>query len=283
MDNNSTILDTLIYSDIFNYPLTADEMWYYLHTDCLVSKTTFTNLLKKHKDFATDGKYFFLQEREKIVSQREKLCAINQKKMQYVQKIARLLTLIPTLECIGVSGSVAMLSAKENDDVDLFFITKPRTLWFSRLLVLCFLRVFGVARKRGDKKTKNKICANMFLDRSALLFSPARQNLYTAHEIAQLKVLFDKNSCYQAFLQANRWIHIFLYNVPIVKEKRAYKYHNNLFLKLLEYIAEKIQRWYMKKYQTHEEITKQLLAFHPLPYDACIQEEYDKKKKAYGL
>lgn len=51
------------------------------------------------------------------------------------QKYIRRITWIPGLEMISVVNSLSMFATHNNSDIDLFIISKPRTIWIVRLLV----------------------------------------------------------------------------------------------------------------------------------------------------
>lgn len=283
MDNNNNILATLLYSDLFDYPLTKEELWYYLHIDHAIEKKVFEKLLSAKRGFDTDGQYYFLPKRKNIVKRRESLKALNEKKIQYAKKIIDFLHFIPTIDLIGISGSVAMKSGEKDADIDLFILAHAGTMWLTRFVVVFFLRILGIARRRKSKQSGNLFCTNMFLGSFDLTFSQQRQTFYTAHELAQLMVLFDRDNWYSMLLQENAWMKRLLYNAFPVHHTSRIKKKVWYFLVPLEFVAKKIQLWYIQKHQTHEEVTDHLLAFHPHPYDVIILKKYEQRRKAYGL
>ena len=55
----------------------------------------------------------------------------------------------------------------------------------------------------------NTICLNLWLDESALEIPVDQRNLYTAHELAQMKPRVNKDGTYEKMMWANRWGKIF--------------------------------------------------------------------------
>jgi hypothetical protein len=102
--------------------------------------------------------------------------------------------------------------ADKEDDIDFFIITKKDTLFKTRLLVLLALQLLGLRRKRLEKNPADKICVNFLIDETKLSFSKDKRDIYTAHEILQIKPLFFRDNIYSRFLKANTWVYNFLPN-----------------------------------------------------------------------
>ena len=119
---------------------------------------------------------------------------------------------IPTIKFIGISGGLALENATKDDDIDLFIIVKKGTLFTTRFWILALLEWKKLRRKRGDRYPANKVCVNLLVDESRLLWSAKKRDLYIAHEIAQIKPLFERDNSYQKFMDSNIWIRKFLPN-----------------------------------------------------------------------
>jgi len=124
----------------------------------------------------------------------------------------RVLRLIPFIKMVAVTGNLAMRNANQEDDIDFLIITQRKRLWLSRFLAVVLLELLGKRRRPEEKEVKDKICLNMFLDEDHLEMSEKQQNLFSAHEILQLKSLYEKDKFYDKFLDQNRWVKKFLAN-----------------------------------------------------------------------
>lgn len=293
MEVKKSVVATLAYADIFNYPLSLSEVFKYL----VVEKPISQKLLKKALGeipfiINKDGLYCF-SDRKMLIKIRQVRGKISKKKQKKAKRIAKLLSVIPTISLIGISGAVAMDNAAVDDDIDFFIVTKTNSLWLTRFLILMLLNLTGNARKRNNLYAKDKICLNMLLDESGLSFAKAKQTLYTAHEIIQMKPIFVRNATYQLFLASNRWVKNYLPNAVDIKilgyptslklrgaSKDIAKKEQENF-NILEVVAQKFQLWYMKA-RTRETVTKHLLAFHPRDYEYEIMEAYKGRVKKYG-
>lgn len=282
---NDAIVTTLSYSDIFDYPLTKAELWRYLTLSKPILYRTFDTALAR-ASIKEKSHLFFLPGRSGLVRERLKRQKISKKKLKNAQPVLQMLQKIPTIEFIGISGSLAMHNAENNADIDLFIITKPQTLWLTRLLVLSFLQFKRMRRKRQGRKSKNMICVNMLLDTNHLSFPKSRQNLYTAHEIMQVKPFFSRNNTYERFLKKNTWIRKFLPNSFPKTALRLMTFSQTskaIPLHFMEKLAKVMQIWYMKKHITKEYVSDGFVAFHPQDYTNYVLSELEKRKKKYGL
>ncbi len=195
------IVATLLYYDIFSFPLRVEEMLRYAHEPL--------NDVPPHGAWwDSRDALWFLKGRAHYIERRAQLTNASIGKLRRARKFARLLQIVPGVRFIGVTGSLAMESAVPEDDIDFLVIAQKNRLWLTRALVLSALLAWGVKRPDdGRSEYPNLICANIFLDESDLHISD--QNLFIAHEICQMLPLLGEPS-YRAFLNANAWVKHFL-------------------------------------------------------------------------
>ncbi len=283
--SKNAVLATIIYSDIFQYPLTQKEIWRFLHAENAIPKNKVIHFLHQKGNGIVKRKGFYMLEgKEDFGEKRQKGIAINKRKYKKAQKVARVLAKIPTICFIGISGSVSMANATEKEDIDLFFITKKHTLWLTRLIITLLLDSKGWRRKRLDTDVEDKICVNMLMDESKLAFSKEHQNIYIAHELLQVKSLFDRGGYYKKLLQKNIWGKHLLFNgFPAIRHSFYFNIPWTFLLLPFEVGSHIIQQWYMKDHTKHEILTDTLLAFHPTSYERIILRKYRKGLEKYGI
>lgn len=291
-----SIIKTLAYHDIFQYPLTAEEIRSYL----ISSRIKIPQLQKLIKVLMKKGKiesskeYYFLKNKKSIVDTRisRQKNSINKFKKAFFY--ARILKLVPTIQMVAVSGALAMENSHKRDDVDLVIIAKTSTLWTSRLFAAFLL--FPFKRKPGSKKTNNRACLNLFLDESDLKINP--QNIYLAHEICQMKPLWSRDKTYSRFIRANKWVLRFLPNwkassiVDLQSSDSTIQRLNDFtisqplisfIVKPLEALAKWGQLFYMNKKISTERIGDTQLFFHPANTQELVLMEYNRRLKKLGL
>lgn len=258
------LLATILYADIFDWPLTPEE----LRLWCIGTKPK--ALIAQKKSF---------DERRK----REEWA---KPKWEKARAVASVLSRIPSLTLIGVTGGLARNNAKHDDDIDLFFITKKGTIWASRLCAILLCELLGVRRRPGDTDVADKICLNMFMSEDALALPKNEQDLFAAYEVLQMVPLWKRAGTYRKFLFANQWVKKFLPNAWEAKRKtpRSIGKANALVLfRAFEPIAKVLQLWYMRKRRTSEIISSSILRFHPRDARWWIKEEFARRLSRHNL
>jgi len=289
--SKESILKTLLYSDIFDYPLSKEEIWKFLISKNKEDKQSFLKYLNlKNHVFDYKNNFYFIKGRIEIVKKRQEKEKYSLKKIKFAKKIIKKISLIPTVYFIGISGALAMKNSDKDDDIDLFVITAKNSIWTTRLILVIVLNFLRVYRKRNEENVSNKICLNMLVDESSLSFSKDRNDLYTAHEIAQILPIFNKNKTYEKLINSNIWITGFLPNafsqkpvIPLISKISTINKTINCLLRIpiIEFLARSIQFRYMKKHITKETISNNFLAFHPFDYKQQVLNSYKKKIAKY--
>ncbi len=251
---------TLSYFDKYDYPLTADELWYWQHSTSF-SKIKILNLIKNCKLKIKNWK---------TRKQRERF---SRKKWLIAKRVGEQLKKFPPIAAIFVTGALTMNNCPENDDIDLMIVTYPHTLWLTRFFVVIYLKLLGIRRHPSTMNyellTNNQICDNLWLDTENLKLKT--KNLYIAHEILQAKVLWDRSDIHNQFLTQNSWVKKYL---PVAyRESLKIKNLNlikNLKLKIKNWILWPInflffvpQYLYMKPKMTSEKVGPGFAFFHP--------------------
>ncbi len=135
------------------------------------------------------------------------------------------------------------------------------------------------------------ICMNMMVDEKGLRLPAVRHDVFTAHEIVQLRPLFTRGARFDICLRANTWVIKFMPNCFFPRKdhyhknqrKRAF-FHVSVskFLTLLEPFAKQLQLFIMRSKRTTEVVSDSLLAFHPIDYRKMTLAEFSKRLEAYG-
>lgn len=283
------ILRTLIYAGIFDYPLDSTELYRFLITEEPLTPLDFDKLLPRivtnDSRISTNENCFFLKGREKLVALRKNRERWSQEKFLLAQKIGQKLKLIPWVKLVGVTGALAVKNAARDDDIDLLIVAGSGRLWSTRLLAVLLMELMGVRRRPKEKDSRNKICLNLFLDENHLVIPVKERNLYTAHEVVQMKPLWEKQDTYNEFLWENRWARTYLPNGIDTKMLEYYGIKRrkgkslNICLDFLETIAYKIQLVYMKPRKTVERVSENRAFFHPEDCSGWVMGEYNDRVK----
>ncbi len=193
------ILKTIIYGDVFNFAMTAQEVHHFLIHDEPVSYQSIINQLESSTDLEQhlchDNRYYALRQREQLFtlrSERDQMMDTLSPQMIYY---GRILAYFPFVEFVGITGALAMRNPSSTDeDLDYLIITRPGRVWLARAMIILLVRVM---RLRNIE-----ICPNYVLASDQLVQS--RQDLYIAHEITQILPLSNHN-LYEQLRDQNQW------------------------------------------------------------------------------
>lgn len=292
------ILKTLIYSDIFEYPLTLYEIHKWL-IGKKINLRQLEKVLKLSKKVRNKKGYFFLRGKDSLVGKRLRR---QKQSLLYIRKvtlIAYLFKIIPWLKLVGISGGLSMENADKRGDIDLFIITSKNRLWLSRLLILGLLSFLGQRRKVTDslKAASGKICCNILVDTDHL--NQQRHDIYTSHEVLQMKVLWQRDEIYSKYLSDNYWVFKFLPNwvaslgvlppqYPVVRPRLASiaavmrrEPSSASPLALLEILSKRIQLKIMQKPKGMERLEEGALYFHPNDVRDRVLKKYRKRTSKF--
>lgn len=206
-----------------------------------------------------------------------------QKRIKKARFFARILSLIPFVRMIALTGSLARGEAEANSDIDFFVVTKPGRIWTSRFLIVFLLKPLG--QYRTEQNQAGKICPNRYQTEDSLEILP--HNLYHAKEYSQIVPLFEIDDVYQEFQKANQWTRrkIKNQNLKLKTTSKNLKLKNNFLLGLLrkagerflngrlgDFLEEKLKThqkkrilWDRRTYQERARIiiSDHILCFHP--------------------
>lgn len=216
------IRQTLNYFDLFDFPLTREELFRFLW-QTRIEYWEFCDFLARSdrlSPYTTKFGYYFLPGREEIVEARRRALVPSEQKLRQVQRSLWLLRSIPFLRAIFVCNSVGTETARGESDIDLFIITEKGRIWLVRFFANFILRLFG-RRTYGDKQ-KNRLCLSFFADTENLnLFSrrAVEEDIHFIYWLQFMVPIFDQAGCYEKFFRANEWVKQYLPNVKISSDR----------------------------------------------------------------
>ncbi len=276
---------SIYYHDIFDYPMTLKEL-----TKWSAGKKVDVNNLSEEiagSQIKTSEGLLYIKGREKITIKRLMRHSASTKKIEIAKNAVKLIKKIPTVKAVCITGALAMKNADENSDIDLMVITKKGALWATRLAVYTLIKLYGIpTRKPREKHEKDKLCLNIWLDETSLVWPKKERNVFIAHELAQIVPLVNKEKAYEDLLAKNSWIKDYWPNAVKAILKRKTK-KNESFLNLciyglfylLEPLARTVQTWYMKDKVTNEVVTSSKAIFHPTKLSDTIVSSFEHRMK----
>ncbi len=267
---NKNQIASIVYHNIFGYPLTSKDL-----VKWSISSLHSIEILKNHKHKISKHKnYYFLDNQNHLVAARLNNEKESIKKIEIAKRGVGIISQISSVLFVGITGSVAMQNANNQSDIDLMIITKKGTLWTTRFLV--YLKLINSKlkiRKPNLLDEKDKLCINLWLDETSLEIQ--NKNIYTAHEIAQIIPLFQKDKIFEKLLIKNKWILEFWPNSVKIGNiiSKATPKKPNLVHQILELIAFQAQKAYMSGKHTREIITPNMAFFHPKDWSKKVKNK----------
>ena len=201
------ILETLAYSDVFDYPLSLEELHRFLTISA--TKVEIQEQLVRMKDVSSAHGYYFLAGRSEIVDIRKRREENSRKAFRRAMFYGRILGSLPFIRMVALTGSLAMLNLSKNKDMDYMLAAKPGRVWTVRAFALLLARV---TRSFGDV-----ICPNVIVSEHALEWT--ERNLYTAREFAQM-IPISGEDVFRRLRVVNRWVEDVLPNHVILSEAK---------------------------------------------------------------
>ncbi|PIR98915.1 hypothetical protein COT87_02180 [Candidatus Collierbacteria bacterium CG10_big_fil_rev_8_21_14_0_10_44_9] len=267
-DLSVSILQTLKYSDHFDFPLTKEEIYLRLigAQSTHIQLTHTLNQMIKKSQIKKTGIYYHLSGRKSLIAHRLVRTKLSIGTLARAKLLTSHLSLFPFILAIYLTGSLAMSNSEGDSDIDLMIVTKDHRLWTTRFILTIYTEFMGLRRHPHAKRSAGKLCLNLYLTPASYTLPIHKQSLYTAYELIQAVPLYDPHNTHAQLLAANPWIHSYLPNAPSGPGPVG---HNNLptgpgpIGLTIERICYHLQLLYMRKKITRELITPDAAFFHP--------------------
>lgn len=196
----TAILRTVLYADVFNFPLTVEEIHHFLIHDESTSLEQIHDALANsswlHRKLESNDLYFVYAGRRELFATRE----AHEQASKHLWPLARYygawLSRLPFVRMVAITGALAMRNASDDDDdLDYLLVTASGRVWLGRAFAILLVRL---GRLRGVE-----ICPNFVLAETAL--EQNKRDLFMAHEIAQMVPLYG-HELYWQMRAANKWV-----------------------------------------------------------------------------
>ena len=204
----SSTLRTLLYFDIFSYPLTISEIGTFSGIDIRSSdllEHELATLVKAGLIFRFDD-FYSMKNDEGTISRRLRGNREAEKYIPMARERAELISRFPFVRAVMASGSLSKGYMDEKSDLDFFVITAPNRLWIARTLFVFYRKIF-VPRERHKE-----FCTNYFLAADQLEIE--EKNIFTAIELATLIPLCNLD-LYFSLMTNNQWVSAYLPNFKV--------------------------------------------------------------------
>ncbi len=275
----NSILATIIYYDIFDYPLTLIETYKYLINPARISRISGGIGEIRPSDIATEldrlvnsgvtnqkNGFYFLNGRNNLYDLRMKRNKIADQKWKKFLKLVRVLSLAPYLRGVFASGSMAINNTEEDSDFDVLIIARSGRLYTCRLFLWLISSLMGARRKKDQKVAPDKLCFNHYITDNHLHIP--HESIFNAQTYANLKPVMISDDLIDNFYTSNLWLNNYVYNFHPQKDFVRRNVASSKFFKTLAGLLEivfdfsigNLTEKLLKKYQ------QKLIAGNPITY-----------------
>lgn len=201
-------------------------------------------------------------------------------KFEIATKAAKVISRIPFVKMVGVTGSLAMNSAQDWADIDLMLVVKKDTLWISRPFVYLALILAGLKTRQPESKDeKDLLCLNVWVDESALSVPNKRRDAYTAHEVLAVVPVYDQGGVFDNWLSANSWAGRYWPKAQKIPNGEYVAPRINMLLSVFNRLFFVVQYLYMIPKLSVETVRLNEAYFHPFDWG----EKVILKLKEHGV
>ena len=207
------IAKTIVFFDMFDYPLSAFEIWQYLGIKAEL------NEVRKELDsvkYLEEGLgFYFLPGRGRIIKTRQARYNYTDRKFKRARRVARFYKFIPWIRLIAIGNMMGGNNLKKGGDIDLFIITEPKRIWITRLFCV---GIAALLRSRPTLENKqDKLCLSFYITEEAmdvrgLMLKKPRSSyiegdIYFIYWLFNLAPIYDAGGAYRQFMHVNNWAH----------------------------------------------------------------------------
>ncbi|HTS45373.1 MAG TPA: nucleotidyltransferase domain-containing protein [Puia sp.] len=224
----TNVLKILVYFDLFDYPLTGDEIYRFL--DLKTDRNTLMadlNQLTEEKYVFKNNDFYSLKNNPALIKKRITENDYAQPLLLRARKNSKFLFGFPYVKGIFISGSLSKNVAKKKSDIDYFVITDPNRLWIARTIMHLFKKLTFLTGHQ------HWYCMNYFIDEEGLQIE--EKNIFTALELITLMPVRG-NGAIDAFFKANSWSAKYFPNCVVNTRLHDEKPPGNRMRKLIERI-----------------------------------------------
>lgn len=168
MNLQKSILQTIAFFDLFDYPLTAEEIKANLinYRKPVHIKEIKGLLAQMESVIEPIHNYYVVKGREEIIDRRKARKFISEKYWARTHQYTKYLKKTPFIKMFAVCNNLAFDNAKETSDIDLYIVVKKGRMWTARILTTAIMQFFGV--RRHGNKIAGRFCLSFFVTEEKL-------------------------------------------------------------------------------------------------------------------
>jgi hypothetical protein len=291
MTIKQAVISTLAYFDLFDVPLTREEIYenlFFLNPD----QRKIDMYLKESPLIHIHDGYFSLKRNAAFYQHFE---GKRRRSKEFWKKVKRwqwIFAICPYVKMVGVVNSLPIRAVEQNSDIDLLIITEKEKMFTARFFTTLLTSLFLV--RRHGKFIRKKFCLSFFTTESNLDFSHIKKDgtdIYLAYWIKTLEPITGDYPIYEKFLKNNRdWLKP--YFAHLFKRRRRFRRRKPWQVRIKGFLERRfcspkweirMQNWQMRRAmekcsqledQSGTIIKKNMLKFHDLDLRDQIKRDW---------
>lgn len=220
-----SIIKTIVFFDIFSYPLTAYEIYSYLPYKAKFKEVVdILPFLLEIQIIKEKNGFYFLSERSNNYHKRFSRYHLANRKFKIAKRVAKWFSYLPFVKMVALSNLIGRHNMRDQSDIDIFIITGKNRLWLSRFFCAGLMKLLN--KRPTMKNKKDKICLSFYVDSDNLDLSSLSldnsEDWYFYYWLAGLYPLYDEGSYYLRLMQKNQWLKNYLPNIDFLISNHSY-------------------------------------------------------------
>lgn len=273
------VLRSVIYASLFDYPLTLAQLRESL-VEVAADEATIASWWKNsallQSAIECRGGLYFPAGRADLLDTRARREALSRDLLHRDRAMLTLVSRLPFVRMVALSGSLAHLNAEGSADVDLFVITSANRVWLVTVAMLVVSKIMG---------WRKRLCMNYVISERQMAIAPG--DLFSANQIIHLQPIVG-SATYRRFLDANAFVSNCYPNFrgpgPGIRDPKITVAERVLSLGIAqvgEQLCRMVYRWYLKqrsaRWQSRDQVRleDECLKLHTTSHRASTLERFD--------
>ena len=201
-----SIIKTVAYFDVFDFPLTVSELHKYLLTKEKYSLLNIIKQIENNNFLGSCQGFYFVKGRDQIIQQRKEKYLVANKKIRKSLFYIKMLSKLPFVEAIFICNTLSILNARDESDVDLAIVAREGKIWTARFFCAVLMKIFN--KRPSEENQKDKICLSFYFGADSLDLERVRNDndIHFTNWVAQFMPVYGRDEIISEFCRENGWV-----------------------------------------------------------------------------
>jgi len=159
-ERKEAIISLVVFFDLFDYPLTAYEIWQRTGRRWALSEIDAYLAKDLALDLDNHLGFYCLPGRKDIIAVRQRRYNYSLSKVAKARRFALIARFLPFVHSISVANSIGAYNFRLESDIDLFVTSFPKRIWLARLFLAGIAKLLSLRPTPENKR--DKICLSFY-------------------------------------------------------------------------------------------------------------------------